>query len=79
MDLGLRLHLPNPSTPSCVLRDVLPSHRLAAAARALLPTPSGSVGIDAALLKTVEAEASKRGLDAATLLDSIVREALDAE
>jgi len=48
-------------------------------APALLPTPSGSVGIDAALLKTVEAEASKRGLDAATLLDSIVREALDAE
>jgi len=43
----------------------------------LLPAPSGSVGIDASLLGTLESEASARGLDAATMLDSIVREALE--
>ena len=48
-------------------------------APALLPTPSSSVGIDGELLKTLEAEAAKRGLDATTLLDCIVREALDAD
>ena len=43
----------------------------------LLPPPSASVGIDAGLLAKVEEAASMRGLDANTLLDSIVREALE--
>jgi len=43
----------------------------------LIPTPSASVGIDAALLAQVETAAASRGLDAATLLDTIVREALE--
>jgi len=43
----------------------------------LLPTPSASVGIDAALLSQVETEAAARGLDAPTLLDMIVREAIE--
>ena len=47
-------------------------------APALLRTPSGSVGIDSQLLSMVEAEAASRGLDAPTLLDMIVREALDS-
>ena len=46
-------------------------------APALLPTPDASAPLDSGLLKTVEAEAAKRGLDAATLLDAIVREALE--
>merc|ERR1719152_43619 len=45
----------------------------------LLPTPSASVGIDSALLAKVEAAAKARGLDAPTLLDMIVREALEEE
>ena len=44
---------------------------------ALLPTPDGSVGIDSALLATLEGAAKARGLDANTLLDMIVREAID--
>merc|ERR1719198_720601 len=46
-------------------------------APALLPTPAASVPIDAALLADVESAAKARGLDAATLLDTIVREALE--
>ena len=46
-------------------------------APALLPTPSANVPIEPDLLASVEAAAAKRGLDAATLLDTIVREALD--
>jgi len=46
-------------------------------APALLPTPDGSVAIDSALLATLGDEAAKRGLDAPTLLDMIVREALE--
>lgn len=46
-------------------------------APARLPPPSGSIGIDSALLAKVEAEAAARGLDAATLLDTIVREAIE--
>ena len=44
----------------------------------LLPAPSGSVGIDTDLLSMVTTEAGARGLDATTLLDMIVREALEA-
>ena len=44
---------------------------------ALLPTPSDSVGINADLLAKVQAAAASRGLDAPTLLDMIVREALE--
>jgi len=47
-------------------------------APALLPTPDASVGINSDLLSKVESEAAARGLDAATLLDTIVRDALDA-
>jgi sulfite reductase (ferredoxin) len=36
-----------------------------------------NVGIDSALLATLGEEASARGYDAATLLDMIVREALE--
>ena len=43
----------------------------------LLPAPDASVGIDSTLLATLESEATARGLDATTLLDCIVREALD--
>merc|ERR1719231_1411879 len=43
----------------------------------LLPASSGSVGIHTDLLSKVEAAASMRGLDAVTLLDTIVREALE--
>jgi len=43
----------------------------------LLPTPSGSVPIEKALLATLASEASARGLDAHTMLDAIVREALE--
>jgi sulfite reductase (ferredoxin) len=43
----------------------------------LLPAPSSSVGIDAALKSTLEQAAAARGLDANTLLDAIVREALE--
>lgn len=46
-------------------------------APALLPTPSASVGIDADLLAKVQAAAASRGLDAPTLLDMIMREALE--
>ena len=46
-------------------------------APALLPTPDSSVGIDSSVLAKVEAAAKARGLDANTLLDMIVREALD--
>ena len=48
-------------------------------APALLPARDATVGIDSALLLSLEAEGRARGLDAATLLDSIVREALEAE
>ena len=41
--------------------------------------PTASVGIDAGVLAMVEEEARARGYDAATLLDCIVREALDIE
>jgi len=43
----------------------------------LLPTPDATVGIDASLLATLESEAVSRGLDAATLLDMVVREAFE--
>jgi sulfite reductase (ferredoxin) len=43
----------------------------------LLPTPDASVGIDSSLLSIVEAEAAKRDLDAPTLLDMILREAIE--
>jgi len=43
----------------------------------LLPTPDASASIDSALLAKIESEASARGLDAPTLLDMIVREALE--
>ena len=46
-------------------------------APALLPTPDASVGLDAALLAKIESEASARGLDAVTLLDTIVRDAIE--
>ena len=46
-------------------------------APAVMPAPSGSVGIDPALLSELEGEAAKRGLDAPTLLDMIVKEALE--
>ena len=42
-----------------------------------LVSVDASAPIDSALLSSVQAEASKRGLDAATLLDMIVREALE--
>ena len=38
-----------------------------------------TVGIDSELLETLQAEATPRGYDAATMLDIIVREALDSE
>jgi sulfite reductase (ferredoxin) len=44
----------------------------------LLPTPDASIGIESAKLAQVEAAAKARGLDAATLLDMIVTEALEA-
>lgn len=43
----------------------------------LLAPPSGSVGIETSLLSTLEEAATARGLDAVTLLDTIVREALE--
>ncbi|KAL3914335.1 MAG: hypothetical protein SGPRY_007661 [Prymnesium sp.] len=43
----------------------------------LIPTPDSSIGIDSSLLSKVEAEASARGLNAATLLDTILRDALE--
>mmetsp|Transcript_13346 Transcript_13346/g.20112 ORF Transcript_13346/g.20112 Transcript_13346/m.20112 type:complete len:209 (+) Transcript_13346:3-629(+) len=46
-------------------------------APALIPTPASSIGIETNLLAKVEAEAAARGLDAPTLLDIIVREALE--
>ena len=46
-------------------------------APALLPTPDASVGIDSGLLAQVDAAAKARGLDANTLLDMIVREAIE--
>jgi len=46
-------------------------------APALLPAADASVGIDSGLLATVEAAAAERGLNAATLLDTIVRDALE--
>jgi len=46
-------------------------------APARLPTPDATAPINQALLTKVEAAASARGLDAATLLDTIVREALE--
>jgi sulfite reductase (ferredoxin) len=43
----------------------------------LLAPPSGSVAIEPELLSMLEAEAAKRGLDGVTLLDTIVKEALE--
>ena len=44
------------------------------------PTPKqardATVGIDSALLESLEAEGRARGLDAATLLDMVLRESL---
>jgi sulfite reductase (ferredoxin) len=42
-----------------------------------LVSTDATAPIDSSLLATVEAEATKRGLDAATLLDAILREALE--
>ena len=44
---------------------------------ALLPTPDATVGVTSANLAKIEAAAKARGLDAVTLLDMIVGEALD--
>jgi len=41
------------------------------------PAPDGSVGIDSALLAKVADEAAARGLSPTTLLDMIVRDALE--
>jgi len=41
------------------------------------PAPDGAVGIDSALLATVAEEAAARGLSPTTLLDMIVRDALE--
>ena len=43
----------------------------------LLPVPDAAVGIDAGLLAQIDGAAKARGLDANTLLDMIVREALE--
>ena len=45
-------------------------------APALLPARDATVGIDSALLLSLEAEGRARGLDAATLLDMVLRESL---
>jgi len=47
-------------------------------APALLETDS-SVGIQSALLANLQEEATSRGVDAATLLDAFLREALDLD
>lgn len=47
-------------------------------APALLPAPDSSARIDATLLGKLSSIASARGLDEATLLDTIVREAIEA-
>jgi len=43
----------------------------------LLPAADASIGIDSALLEKVSSEAAARGLDAPTLLDMIVRDAIE--
>jgi len=43
----------------------------------LLPAPDASVGLSSELLEMLESQASARGLDAHTLIDAIVREALE--